>query len=174
MIEAAARRAARRAWRLRPIAGYDRDDALQDGRIGAWQALLRCAEPDHEQRLGIAALAGYRQIIDGRRHRWSVSAGGAREVDLADLLPQHEPSQPAAAPELLAVADTLAAIGRMREPLPRVAAMLIEGRDGAEIADALGVGEPRVSLWRGELRAEVARVLCMAPAQTDRLREDVA
>ena len=67
MIEAAARRAARRAWRLRPIAGYDRDDALQDGRIGAWQALLRCAEPDHEQRLAIAALAGYRQIIDGRR-----------------------------------------------------------------------------------------------------------
>jgi len=169
MIEAAARRAVRRAWHLRPVAGYDRDDALQDGRIGAWQALRGCEVQDAEHRLNIAALAGYRQIVDGRRHRWSATAGGVRAVD--ELLQHHEPSQPAAAPELLAVADTLAAIGRLREPLPRVAAMLIEGDDPGEIAGAFGVSASRVSQWRGELRALVARVLCLAPAQTDRLQE---
>ena len=94
------------------------------------------------------------------------------EVDLADLLPQRDPSQPAAAPELLAVADTLAAIGRLREPLPRVAAMLIEGDDPGEIAGAFGVSPSRVSQWRGELRAIVARALCLAPVQTDRLQEN--
>lgn len=171
MIEAAARRAVRRAWRLRPIAGYDRDDALQDGRIGAWQA-LRWGEPrDAVQRANIMAGAAYRQILDGRTMRWDATAGGARDTDLADRHAGDEPSQPAAAPELLAVADTLAAIARLREPLPRVAAMLIEGDAPSEIAGAFGVSASRVSQWRGELRAIVARVLCLAPAQTDRLQE---
>lgn len=171
MIEAAARRAVRRAWRLRYVAGYDRDDALQDGRIGAWQALRACEVQDAEHRLNIAALAGYRQIVDGRRHRWAATAGGTRDADYPAMREQHEPSQPAAAPQLLAVADTLAAIARLREPLPRVAAMLIEGDDPGEIAGAFGVSPSRVSQWRGELRALVARVLCLAPAQTDRLQE---
>ena len=69
------------------------------------------------------------------------------------------------------IASLLAAIGRLREPLPRVAAMLIEGDDPGEIAGAFGVSPSRVSQWRGELRALVARVLCLAPAQTDRLQE---
>ena len=168
MIEAAARRAVRRAWRLRHVAGYGRDDAMQDARIGAWQALARCGALDDEGRANVMTVAAYRQIIDGRRMRWGVGGGGKYEHDLDDA---PEAVQPDCAQEMLAVGDTLAAIGRLREPLPRVAAMLIEGDDPGEIAGAFGVSASRVSQWRGELRAIVARVLCLVPVQTDRLQE---
>lgn len=167
-IERAAGIAMRRSLRLRPIVGYTPDDALQDARIGVWRALDVQRDADDDEYLSLLVLAGYRDILDGRSQRYSVSAGGAREGNLADV---PEPTYPCTAPELLAVAGALAAIERLREPLPRVAAMLIEGDDPCEIAGAFGVSASRVSQWRGELRAIVARALCLAPGQTDRLQE---
>lgn len=174
LIEHAAARAVQRAARLRPIVGYTRDDALQDARIGAWGALAaggragagadadagagEDAGEGGDRRLGLAALAAYRQIIDGRRHRYRTSAGGAREDEL-DSAP--EAAMPAAAPALVAVAQALAAIERLRDPLPRVAAWLIEGEHVVEIARRIGVTPSRVSQMRGELRRVVERFIHM-------------
>lgn len=138
------------------MAGYTFDDARQDARIGAWQSLrVPCREGD-DYRLGVAALAGYRQILDGRMQRYRASGGGLRECDLAEV---PERSVSADAPGLVAVADALAAIERLPEPLPAVAARLIEGEDVEGIARALGVRRAAVDRMRGQLCRVVARAM---------------
>lgn len=159
MIAHAARRAVRRAWKLRPVVGYTPAEAEQDARIGAWLALARPCREGDDYRLGVAALAGYRQIVDGRRHRYGVSAGGAREDALADA---PEAQAPDAAPGLIAVAQALAAMARLRDPLPQVAAWLIEGEEVQTIAARLGVTPSRVSQMRGELREVCERFMEVA------------
>lgn len=149
MIEQAARKALRRALRLRPIVGYERDDALQDARIGAWHA-LEAGQPR------AMVLAGYRRILDGRSARWSRSQGGAREHDLADA---PEPAQPADAYARAQACEIAAAIACQREPLPRVAELLAEGVTQREIAARLGVTESSVSLYRARLQRVLSNLL---------------
>lgn len=157
MIEASARMAVRRAGRLYPVAGYTRDDALQDARIGAWRAMESdwCADdaPDRAARM---ALAGYRNILDGRTSRWKQSAGGAREQELTDA---HASATPCTGAALAAARQMLAAIERMRHPLPTVAGMLIEGYELAEIGARLGVSETRIHQHRRRLQTTLSQLM---------------
>lgn len=148
-IEQTARKAFVRALQLRPIVGYTHDEALQDARIGAWEALRDGAE--HAM-----VVAGYRQILGGREARWSRSQGGAREHDLADA---PEPAQSDDAYARAQACEIVAAIACQREPLPVVATLLAEGWSQREIAAHLAVSEASVSLYRRQLRRVLSNLL---------------
>lgn len=159
MIEQAARMALRYAARLRPVAGYTRDEALQDARIGAWGALGAACETDadgHADPLRLLALAGYRNILDGRSTRWRRSAGGAREFELGE---EHDGEAPDGAAGLLAVGQVLRAIERLRPPLPEIARLLIEGYEAAEIGARLGVSAARIGQHRRRLQRTVSQLM---------------
>lgn len=150
MIERAARVAAGRAGRLRPIIGYTRDDALQDARIGAWKAL--CSGADENT----LALAGYRDILDARHARWSTSRGGDFEQPLPEPGDPEEPRHPCSGFGLVAASQMLRAIEKLAPPRPRVAAMLIEGYTTHEVAAEHGVSDSRVSQWRADIWCALA------------------
>lgn len=154
-IEHAARDALRRAGRLRPVAGYTRDEALQDARIGAWHALDAELSPGFD-RAALMALAGYRNILDARGSRWKRSAGGDRENELIEAV---DHGTPPLAPSLIAVEQTLRAIERLRAPLPEIARLLIEGYEAGEIAAHLGVSPTRIAQHRRTLQSTVSQLL---------------
>lgn len=175
MIEQAARMALRYSARLRPVAGYTRDEAMQDARIGAWGALVgaRQARSEAGSEAGseadpvkLLALAGYRNILDGRSARWRRSAGGARELELGEVHGDevhgdevHGGAAPDCGAALVAIAQALRAIERLRAPLPEIARLLIEGHEPAAIAAQAGISASMASRHRRTLQATVSRYL---------------
>lgn len=145
--------AARVAGRLVPVIGYTRDDALQDARIAVWLVLRRDAEVDDD----LLRLAGYRRILDARTARWREIGGGSRIDGLDDTDAAALPSVPDTGPAVVAARQACERIARLREPLPTVAAMLLEGYECAEIARRYGVSAARVSQWRARLQIEVMK-----------------
>lgn len=152
-IERGAAAAARLARRWRPVIGYTHDDALQDARIAVWRVLQRDAAAGDD----LLRLAGYRRILDARTARWREIRGGARIDELDDAVETGMQAAPDAGPALVAARQACARIARLREPLPTVAAMLLEGYECVEIARRYGVSAARVSQWRARLQDEVMK-----------------
>lgn len=150
-IERAAAAAARLARRRRPVIGYTHDDALQDARIGVWRVLQRDAAAGDD----LLRLAGYRRILDARKARWREIGGGSRIDELDEAA--EKPAGPDAGPALVAARQACERIARLREPLPTVAAMLLEGYACVEIARRYGVSAARVSQWRARLQDEMEK-----------------
>lgn len=156
----------KRTFKLKPIIGYTLAEVKQDALIGVWQASLQdTVYRSKLHRFHTLVLAGYRRVLDARSARYRVSGGGEFEVPLAE---EQEASgadysfdsfgQVDSTADSLYAKQLYAKLETLDEPLPTIAALLIEGYQAKEIAAFLGISPAAISRHRAKLQSYLRRI----------------